>query len=90
MYTIVKQRDGTYRCLGRLQDGTEVWEEPALAEAINSLKQFAEVMNHDPRLTAAGISYYREVEVLRITTECEPWSPRPGDLNALPPAPEGG
>ena len=45
MYTIVKRLNGTFLCIGKLQDGTERWEEQSLDTAVQSLKKFAKTMN---------------------------------------------
>lgn len=70
MYEIVKNTDGTFACIGRLQDGTERWTEKTLAGAVKSMVQFARVMN-GTKLTRKGIAFYRQ-RVVRQSVY-EPW-----------------
>lgn len=76
MYTIVKRLDGTYLCMGRLQDGTERWEEKSLDAAVKSLKKFAKTMNGargEHKLKRKGITFLKEQQVSEI--KCVPWNP---------------
>lgn len=63
MYEIYCREDGTFTCVGRLQDGTERWTSLSLDEAIKSLKKFAKVMNGST-LKKGGITIYREKKVM--------------------------
>lgn len=61
MYTIIELPNGTYRCKGRLQDGTERWErwnESTLDAAIKSMKKFAKVLN-GVKIKKRDITYLR-------------------------------
>lgn len=58
MYQIFCNPDGTFDCIGRLQDGTEHWKEVTLEAAIKSLKQFAKTMN-GTKIKKRGIAYYK-------------------------------
>lgn len=83
MYEITLGRDGKYYCAGRVQDGTECWTEDTLEAAVSAMISFAAVMNGATgrrALTRDGIRFLREVQVVRITTESEPW---------VPPSPDG-
>ncbi len=45
MCEIYSMADGTFRCVGKIQDGTERWTCNTLEEAVKSMKRFAKVMN---------------------------------------------
>jgi hypothetical protein len=62
MYTIIKRNNGTFRCIGKLQDVTERWICSTLEEAIDSMKQFARTMN-GTKLKKSGIAYLQEQSV---------------------------
>lgn len=69
MYTIVKRLNGTFLCMGRIQDGTERWEEKSLDEAVKSMKSFAKVMNGargEHKLKRKHITFLQEQWVSEI------------------------
>lgn len=72
MYTIYQMADGTYACVGKLQDGTERWTECTLAKAVASMIQFAKVMNGS-KIKKKQISFYRQVTRNLPTSAFEPW-----------------
>lgn len=45
MYTIYVLPGGSCKCEGKLQDSTARWEEPNLADAVKSMKMFAQAGN---------------------------------------------
>jgi len=67
MYIII-EKDGKYYCEGRLQDGTERWEESTLREAIKSMIQFAEVSN-GMKIKKRDIQFLRPVQVVKTETQ---------------------
>jgi len=76
MYTIVKRLNGTFLCIGKLQDGTERWEEQSLDTAVQSLKKFAKTMNGargKHKLKRKHITYLQEQHVSEV--KCVPWEP---------------
>ena len=62
MYDIYELEDGTFECHGRVQDGTEKWNESTIQEAVKSLKQFAETVNRR-KIKKADIKFYRPKKV---------------------------
>lgn len=47
MYQVTQLQTGGFTCWGMIQDGSERWEEKTLKEAIDSMIQFAKIMNSD-------------------------------------------
>lgn len=64
MYKIGLGLDGIYYCEGKLQDGTERWEEKTFQAAIKSMKAFAKAAN-GTKIKKRQISYFREVTVTK-------------------------
>lgn len=64
MYTIIEE-NGKFVCEGRLQDGTERWTKDTLDEAVESLKRFADVMNHDKNLKRKHITFLKPIQALQ-------------------------
>ena len=59
MYKIIKKLDGKFYCECTIQDGTERWIEDTLGNAIASMKQSAECLNHD-KIKRKDIEVYFE------------------------------
>jgi hypothetical protein len=73
MYTIVKPgKSGKFHCLGRIQDGTEEWDEDSLEGAVASMIQFGKVMN-GMVITLEDISFCQWVSVQVVETSLHPW-----------------
>ena len=72
MYTIYLLLSGKFYCMGKLQDGTERWEEDTLEEAIKSMKSFAKALN-GTKIKKKDIEFFKEraCEV----SEFVPWQP---------------
>lgn len=64
MYEIYIRQDGTFSCVGRLQDGTEYWDEKSLSAAIISVKKFARAMN-GVKIKRSDITIYEQKMVQR-------------------------
>ena len=70
MYEIYVRSNGTCACCGRLQDGTERWEEPTIETAYKSMKLFAKIMNNT-KIKKKNIAVFDEKPVQKVD-----WVPR--------------
>jgi hypothetical protein len=66
MYEIYHEQDGSYRCVGKLQDGSETRCFQVLDDAVAWLVEFARFMNHDD-IMPSDITYL-ESQVAQIIT----------------------
>jgi hypothetical protein len=62
VYDIYAMLDGTFRCHGRIQDGTERWQSPTMEEAVKSMKTHAKVMN-GTKIKRKDIRFWKEAVV---------------------------
>lgn len=65
MYEIYELPDGTFEGHCRIQDGTEKFTAPTLAEAVKEMKEHARLLNGRQKLKKSEIALYR----LQIPTE---------------------
>ena len=75
MYWITKLLNGKFYCEGRVQDGTERWEEPTLEKAVKSMKVFAKMCNRDKRLGVKDIRFFQICKVGEEDTTIRDWCP---------------
>lgn len=78
MYKIYLMSDGTFRCVGRLQDSTENWYEMTLKEAIGTMKGFARRRN-GVRIKREDITFLCVAEGADGTTDWREFNPFAGD-----------